>query len=136
MQIEELFDSATGFVALGALLGLALLLPLYLSQRRDVRRMRAWMDREPNHPAEDLTASEAILDRAEAELEELMPEEPPAAEPTPTPATPMAAATRVTHERPALERITMERAAQAARPSRGCWSRSACSPCCSGAPRS
>ena len=111
MQIEELFDSATGFVALGALLGLALLLPLYLSQRRDVRRMRDWMDREPNHPAEDLTANEAILDRAEAELEELMPEEPPAAEPTPTPATPMAAATRVTHERPALERITMERAA-------------------------
>ena len=111
MQIEELFDSATGFVALGALLGLALLLPLYLSQRRDVRRMRDWMDREPNHPAEDLTANEAILDRAEAELEELMPEELPAAEPTPTPATPMAAATRVTHERPALERITMERAA-------------------------
>jgi hypothetical protein len=115
VQIEELFDSATGFVALGALLGLLLLLPLWVSQRRDVRRMRAWMESEPDHPAEDLAASEAILDRAEAELEELMAEEPPAAEPAaepaPTPATPMAAATRVTHERPALERITMERAA-------------------------
>ena len=111
MQVEELFDSATGFVALGALLGLVLLLPLYLSQRRDVHRMSAWMESEPDHPAEDLAASEAILDRAEAELEELMPEERPADEPAPTPATPMPAATRVTHERPALERITMERAA-------------------------
>lgn len=122
MQIEELFDSATGFVALAALIGLVLLLPLYLSQRRDVRRMRDWMAREPDHPASDLAASEATLDRAEAELERLLPEtvadlEPPlpetvaGVEPAPTPATPMTAATRVTHERPALERITMERAA-------------------------
>ncbi len=116
MQVEELFDSATGFVALGALLGLVLLLPLYLSQRRDVHRMRAWMETEPDHPAEDLAASEAILDRAETELEELMPDERPADEPTPTPATPVPAATRVTHERPALERITMERAALAPHP--------------------
>jgi hypothetical protein len=111
VQVEELFDSATGFVALAALLGLVLLLPLYLSQRRDVHRMRAWMESEPDHPGSDLVASEAILDRAEAELEELMGEQAPTVEPTPTPATPMTAATRVTHERPALERITMERAA-------------------------
>ena len=51
--------------------GIALLLPLYLSQRRDVQRLRAWMNREPEHPAADIAASEAILDRAEAELEEL-----------------------------------------------------------------
>lgn len=110
MQIEELFDSATGFVALAALVGLILLLPLYLSQRRDVRRMHAWMEREPDHPAADLAASEAILDRAESELEELLPETAADLEPTPTP-TAMTAAARVTHERPALERITMERAA-------------------------
>jgi hypothetical protein len=114
VQVEELFDSATGFVALAALAGLLLLLPLYLSQRRDVRRMRAWMEADPEHPGSDLAASEAILDRAEAELEELVAEPAPTAEPTPT--TPMTAATRVTHERPALERITMERAALAPHP--------------------
>ena len=68
MQISEIFDSATGFVALGALVAIVLLLPLYLSQRRDVQRMRTWMDREPGHPAADIAASEAILDHAEREL--------------------------------------------------------------------
>jgi hypothetical protein len=106
MEIGEVFDSATGFVAAAALLGILLLLPLYLSQRRDVGRMRDWMEREPDYPVADLAASEAILDRAEAELEELLE-----VEPEPTPAVPIPAATRVTHERPALERITMERAA-------------------------
>ena len=73
--------------------------------------MRAWMEREPEHPAADIAASEALLDRAETELEELVG--PRAGEPTAgvTPVTPVPAATRVTHERPALERITMERAA-------------------------
>jgi len=121
MQISEIFDSATGFVALGALVAIALLLPLYLSQRRDVQRMRTWMDREPGHPGVDIAASEAILDHAERELEELLgPEEAAAAEPAPepgtTPSAPVPAATRVTHERPALERITMERAALAPHP--------------------
>ena len=116
MQVSEIFDSATGFIALAALVAGALLLPLYLSQRRDVRRMRAWMDREPGHAAADIAANEAILDRAERELEDLLgPEEAGAAEPAPepgtTPSAPVPAATRVTHERPALERITMERSA-------------------------
>ena len=135
MQISEIFDSATGFVALGALVAIALLLPLYLSQRRDVQRMRAWMDREPGHPAADIAASEAILDHAEGELEagpEAAAAEP-APEPGTTPSAPVPAATRVTHERPALERITMERAALATaplaplrrRPSPVCSSRSA-----------
>jgi hypothetical protein len=121
MEISEVIDSARGFVALAALVGIVLLLPLYLSQRRDVHRMRTWMDREPGHPAADIAASEAILDHAERELEDLLgPEEPAPAEPAPepgmTPSTPAPAATRVTHERPALERITMERAALAPHP--------------------
>ena len=112
MQVGEIFDTVGGFIALGALAGVLLLLPLYLSQRRDVRRLRAWMEREPGYSAEDLASSEERLDHAEAELEEVLgatavaePEAPP------TPAGGMPAATRVTHERPALERITMERAA-------------------------
>jgi hypothetical protein len=109
MEITEILDRVTGFVGVAALLAIALLLPLYLSQRRDVERMRAWMDREPDHPASDIAASEAILDHAETELEELLSTEQP--ETSTTPSTPVPAATRVTHERPALERITMERAA-------------------------
>lgn len=105
MQISEIFDAAASFIALAAAIGLVLLLPLYFSQRRDVLRLRAWMERDPDHPAADIAASDAILDRAEAELEELLPPEPETGE--------TVAATRVTHERPALERITMERAALA-----------------------
>ncbi len=99
------------YVAAVCVLGIILLLPLYLSQRRDVQRLRAFMEAAPDHPAADLIASEALLDRAEAELEELAP----APQPTParpvTPPTPVPATAPVTSERPALERITMERAA-------------------------
>ncbi len=111
MEISEIFDRVSGYLALTAAIGFALLLPLYLSQRRDVRRMRGWMEREPEHPAQDIVASELILDRAETELEELLGAAEAQAEAGATPATPMPAATRVTHERPALERVTMERAA-------------------------
>ncbi|MGH2985841.1 MAG: LytR C-terminal domain-containing protein [Solirubrobacterales bacterium] len=114
MEVSEVFDRVTGFAAIAALLAIALLLPLYLSQRRDVQRMRAWMEREPGHPASDIAASEAILDHAETELEELLGTAEP--ETSTPPSTPVPAATRVTHERPALERITMERAALEAHP--------------------
>ncbi len=112
MQVTEIFDTVGGFIALGSLLGLLLLLPLYLSQRRDVRRLREWMGGEETYAAENLTLSVERLDRAEAELEELtgatVVAEP---EPQATPSGGIPAATRVTHDRPALERITMERAA-------------------------
>jgi hypothetical protein len=121
------------YVSAAAVVGFVLLLPLYLSQRRDLRRLDAWMAREPDHPAADLAASETLLDRAEADLEATLgvATEGTAAEPaagaqgqagtaiapprpaTPqgAPATPLPPAQRVTSERPALERITMERAA-------------------------
>ena len=112
MSVTEIFDTAAGFIALGALLGLLLLLPLYLSQRRDIKRLRRFMENDPDYASEDLGASEERLDAAEAELEEVtgatavsMPDGGT------TPAGEVPAATRVTHERPALERITMERAA-------------------------
>ena len=112
MDVAELFDTVVGFIALGSLVGVLLLLALYLSQRRDVHRLRAWMEGEPDYPAENLATSEQRLDAAELELEEITGEtviaEP---EPGATPAGGVSAATRVTHDRPALERITMERAA-------------------------
>jgi hypothetical protein len=122
-----------GYVSLAAIVTFLLLLVLYFSQRRDLERLSAWMEREPSHPAADLQGSEALLDRAEAELEAVLGtdgdvaaeagDQPAASEPTlvappqvpPTPATPLPAAhtpaSRVTSERPALERITTERAA-------------------------
>ena len=120
------------YVSLAAIVGFGLLLVLYVSQRRDLERLRIWMERSPSHAAEDLTASEALLDRAEAELEAVLgtgeqddawdaghhaPASEPTlvAPPTPAPATPVppdrSHAARVTSERPALERITTERAA-------------------------
>jgi hypothetical protein len=112
MFINDLIEQAPAVVSVIAAFGVALLVPLYLSQRRDVQRLREWMEREPDHPRADIAASEAILDRAEVELEELVGEPAPA-----EPATAViSAATRVTHERPALERITMERAALAPHP--------------------
>jgi hypothetical protein len=132
---DALYDAATdlpSYVSLAAAVAFALLLPLYLSQRRDLLRLHAWMEREPDHPAGDQAASEALLDRAEAELEALFAAEPratagdggeqataeptlvappPAPRPAPSSTEPLSAAQRVTHERPALERITMERAA-------------------------
>jgi hypothetical protein len=115
MELVDLIDRAGAVVAAVATIGILLLLPLYLSQRRDLIRLREWMEADPGHPAADLQASETLLDRAELELEELLGE--PAlegAEPEPATATPaggVTAAHRVTSERPALTRITMERAA-------------------------
>lgn len=121
------FDTVAAAVAAVSALGIILLTPLYLSQRRDVRRLHEWMEREPGHAAADLARSEARLDKAELELERIYAERgepvpgtaehPVAATEAypegvgPEAAAPGLAAARVTGERPALERITMERAA-------------------------
>jgi LytR cell envelope-related transcriptional attenuator len=108
----EILDLVIAIVSLFATAGFFLLLPLYFSQRRDVMRLREWMERQPDHPAADLEASEAILDRAESEIEQLTGEsEAIAATAVQAPGEAAGAAHRVTSERPALERVTMERAA-------------------------
>jgi hypothetical protein len=108
VDLPKLIEHLPAVVSVVAAVGIALLAPLYRSQRRDVLRLRAWMDVAPDHPAADIAASEALLDRAEAQLEQLSE---PATEEGATQVTPVPAATRVTSERPALTRITMERAA-------------------------
>jgi hypothetical protein len=122
--VLHLIDTVGTYVAIPALVGILLVLPLYLSQRRDLARLRDWMEREPGQPAADIVSSEATLDRAEAELESILgvPRQaavwaqssgPPTlvAPPSAGGVTPIPPAQRVTAERPALERITMERAA-------------------------
>lgn len=87
-----------------ALLGMLLILPLHVAQRREIARLRAWREREPQagdpSPAEDAVT--------------LAPAPSGAAAAT---ARPLSAAERVTSERPALARIgTAERAALAPQP--------------------
>ena len=105
MEITDVVDQAGALIAIAAGIGILLLLPLYVSQRRDLRRLVEWMEAEPEHPVADAASSEQILDRAETELERLTGEQPVVV------AEPSGAAARVTSERPALERVTMERAA-------------------------
>lgn len=109
VNVTKLIEHLPAIVSVAAAVGLALLTPLYRSQRRDVLRLRAFMDHQPDHPVRDLAASDATLDRAEADLERLGLG--PAAEPATGATEPVPAARRVTSERPALTRITMERAA-------------------------
>ncbi|HXF00684.1 MAG TPA: LytR C-terminal domain-containing protein [Solirubrobacterales bacterium] len=136
MALIDVYDVGLhlpAYVSLAAALACVLLLPLYFSQRRDLLRLHAWMEREPGHPAADMAASEALLDRAETELEQFLgteyqapsadqADEQAVAEPTlvapPVPAPAGSGPQRVTTERPALERITTERAALLPHPRR------------------
>jgi hypothetical protein len=116
--VKVLYDVANRmptYVSLAAAVGFLFLLMLYLSQRRDLVRLQAWMAVAPEHPGEDLARSEALLDRAEAELEEILgveaTEPTVVAPPTPAQATPVPPSHPITSERPALEQITTEREA-------------------------
>lgn len=110
--LYDVADRMPTYVSLAAAVGFLFLLTLYLSQRRDLVRLQAWMAASPDHPAEDLARSEALLDRAEAELEEILGVE---AAPEPTVVAPPSAGEALkqptTSERPALEQITTEREA-------------------------
>lgn len=105
MELDELIDRVAAIISALSVLGIVLLLPLYLSQRRDLIRLRAWREREPDYPRSNLETSETRLDHAEVELAKLL------GTGETTPAGTMTAAARVTHERPALTRVTMEREA-------------------------
>jgi hypothetical protein len=121
--VKLLYDVAhrmPTYVSLAAVVGCLFLIVLYLSQRRDLMRLQEWMQSVPNHPAEDLVRSEALLDRAEAELEEILGVEAPAestaeqtvvAPPSAAPTVPAPTSQTTTSERPALEQITTEREA-------------------------
>jgi len=111
--VEVLYDVAhrmPTYVSMAACVGFLFLLTLCVSQRRDLVRLQEWMASAPDHPGEDLARSEALLDRAESELEEILGVEAPAEAPLePTVVAPPTQQT--TSERPALEQITTEREA-------------------------
>ncbi len=105
------------FAGLAASFGLAFLVPLYLSERRDVARLRLWADQEPNavQDAEDAmvassrAAQQAAVARVTGEARTQRAEVHAAAQEAV--AMERAAASRVAAERPAASRITAERAA-------------------------
>src|SRR5438874_4080340 len=107
-SVYQLLIDVPAYLSLAGILTFCLLLVLYSSQRRDLQRLQAWMEQEPGHPAADLAASEALLDRAETELEGVLGASDGTSEPVvertlvaPAPA-PTATAVQPAHERPAL----------------------------------
>lgn len=85
---------AGGLAGALAVVGLLLVLPLFLEQRREIRRLAHWQGRKP--------------ERGEQEGDIYLP--PPRFAATST-AAPMSPAARVTADRPALQRITVDRPA-------------------------
>jgi hypothetical protein len=110
------------YAGAGAFLCLALLIPLYISQSRDVARLRLWADHEPNavQDAEDAmvasarVAEQAAVARVTGQAQAQRQEVRAAAQESV--AMERAAAERVAAERPAATRITAERAALADEP--------------------
>lgn len=122
------FSEVTAAIAAVSVIGIFLLLPLYLSQRRDVLRLREWMDGNAEFPAEDLALSDSRLDLAERDLAKAYSDRgeavPGTAEFEAVKAqtaaeSPKKSATQgipaisaeATAERPALAQVTMDRAA-------------------------
>ena len=62
----ELFERAGFLAGAAALLGLPFLIPLYLSQRRDVQRLRLWAQWAPHAPEEAETSAAADVRLAHA----------------------------------------------------------------------
>jgi hypothetical protein len=109
----DLVQQAGTYAGVAAFFGLAFLLPLYMSQSRDVRRLREWSARAPDavEEAERATvasaraAQQAAVARATGAAEAARAEVRAAAEMARTPAE------RVSADRPASARVTGERAA-------------------------
>jgi hypothetical protein len=106
------FSEVTSAVAAVSVIGIFLLLPLYLSQRRDILRLKDWMEQAPDFPAADLAVSEDRLDRFERELAHIYAERgDPVPGTTEFQAVHPGMTMEETSERPALAQVTMERSA-------------------------
>lgn len=95
LGIGRLITLIGAVAAVAALIGLAMVLPLYLLHRSEIRRLSAWMEAEPD----------------KGEGEGGMPVVAPAGSGSTTGSGPLTPVERVTLDRPALQRITSERAA-------------------------
>lgn len=123
----DLVQQVGAYVGAAALVGLVVFLPLYVSQARDVRRLRAWSEQEPDAAAEAdraalagaRVAQQAAVARATGAAEAARAEVRAAARDAAAMAS-SPAAERVAADRPATTRITGERDAI---PPQGAWRR-------------
>jgi LytR cell envelope-related transcriptional attenuator len=108
----EFLERIGYYVGTAAFLGLALLIPLYLSQSRDLRRLRLWMEYDPEAPSEaeeaaarsvqvayETAVNQAVADAAASRAARRAERAAARGEPPPSPA-----AERVAAERPAAAR--------------------------------
>jgi LytR cell envelope-related transcriptional attenuator len=108
----DVVEEAGRYAGIAAVVGLAVFLPLFLSQARDIRRLRVWSEREPEavDEAEEAAvasaraAQQAVIARATGQAQAARAEVKAAA----AMATP---AERVAADRPATTRVTQEHAA-------------------------
>jgi hypothetical protein len=107
------------YVGAASFVGLAIFLPLFLSQARDIRRLRVWSEREPaaaEHAVEAAIATarvaqQAAVARATGAAEATRAEVRAAARDAAAMSEAQSPAARVAADRPATTRITAERAA-------------------------
>jgi hypothetical protein len=110
MEIIELVERAGFYAGTAALFGLLFLIPLYVSQRRDIERLRMWAEYAPHapeeaeqfaaaevHVAEEAAFTEAAAQAATERASRRAARSVERGEPVP-------AATRVRGERPAAHR--------------------------------
>jgi LytR cell envelope-related transcriptional attenuator len=123
----ELIERIGYYIGTAAFLGLALLIPLYVSQARDIRRLRLWSEHAPNAPveAENAAATEVRLAH-EAAITQATAQA--AAERAERRAVRQASrgvtpAERVAGEAPAAQRVTAERMAVYREPRWRTWLR-------------
>jgi hypothetical protein len=118
----DLAQQVGAYVGAASFIGLAIFVPLFVSQARDIRRLRVWSDREPAAAEEAervavasaRVAQQAAIARATGEAEATRAEVKAAA----AMASP---AERVAADRPATTRITAERPETAAEPAWRRW---------------
>jgi hypothetical protein len=126
----DVVEQAGIYAGVAAFFGLAFLLPLYVSQARDLRRLRAWSEHDPEAPSEAeeaavataRVAQQAAVARATGAAQQARAEVKAAAREAATMGR-SPAAERVAADRPATTRITAERAAIAAEPAWRRWMR-------------
>ena len=125
MAVDVLFAAANGLgkgllvqagaaAALISIIAMALVIPLYLTQRRELKRLERWRELEPERGDEGAVHPVVATATPAAPATAGFPAQPPPATGS-TSARPtggfMTPAERVTADRPALSRITAERAA-------------------------
>jgi LytR cell envelope-related transcriptional attenuator len=105
----DVVEEAGRYAGIAAIIGLAVFLPLFLSQARDIRRLRVWSEREPNATDEAEQAAVASARAAQQAMIARATGQAQAARAEVRAAAAMASpADRVAADRPAATRITRE----------------------------